>query len=304
MPDKAPLVVIVVLNWNGLQDTLECLDSLSGLEYANVRVVVVDNGSEVNEADLLQASHGWIHAIRSETNRGFAGGNNLGIDYVLGIQADYVLLLNNDTAVTPDLLDRLLGVAEENPAIGLLTPVIYDHTRRDMVQNQGMSIGWYGPPGGPVKIGAGDPFVYIEAALGASLLIKRAVLESIGTLSEEYFYQAEDTDLCARAARQGFKIVVVPSAKIYHKGSVSLNKVPGNKVRYFTRNRFIFRTKYASNLQLSVFCVWFILCEFPMNLIYYLLRFRKVEVIRGLLAGTKEGISYMLANRRMQGRGI
>lgn len=303
MPDKTPFVVIVVLNWNGLQDTQECLDSVAGLAYANVRVVVVDNGSEVNEADLLRASHGWIHAIRSETNRGFAGGNNLGIDYALGIQADYVLLLNNDTVVTPDLLDRLLCVAEENSAIGLLTPVIYDYTRRDVIQNQGMSIGWYGPPSGQVKISAGDPFVTIEVALGASLLIKRAVLERIGGLSEEYFYQVEDTDLCVRAARQGFKIVVVPGAKIYHKGSVSLNKVPGNKVRYFIRNRFIFRTKYASSLQLVVFCIWFVLCEFPMNLIFYLLRFRKVEVIRGLLAGVKEGITYMLANRRMQGRG-
>src|SRR5271154_4715210 len=116
-----PFIWIVVLNWNGLSDTLACLESLRHLNYANRRVLVVDNGStDGSVAGLRRAPE--VEVIEAGRKLGYARGNNLGIRYALERGADFILVLNNDTTVDPMLLDELIAAAERNPGVGCFGP--------------------------------------------------------------------------------------------------------------------------------------------------------------------------------------
>ena len=295
---KMPKVAIVILNWNGLDDTLECLCSLRAIDYPNYEVIIVDNASEDGDVKVIEAKHGhWIHVIKNKRNLGFAEGNNIGIRYALKQDADYVLLLNNDTTVSPSFLNKMVDAARSDDEIAILIPTIYDYDVPDTIQSQMRKIGWYGPPGATIRLQNSKRLVDVEIALGTCMLIKRETVERIGLLSSDYFLQVEDTDYSVRTQRQGFRIVCVPQATIWHKGSASLNKVPAEKLGYFTRNRFLLRAKYATNLQLATFVAWALLVEAPINLIYYLLRFRDLGTAKGLLWGAREGVSYLMAHR-------
>jgi len=125
-----PLVGIVLPNWNGLRDTIECLRSLAAIDYPRLEILVIDNGSVDGSADTLARKDGGFFFIASPENIGFAKANNLGIDFFLDRGADYVLLLNNDTVVDPDFLDRLLVVAESRPNGGVFGPKILSYADR------------------------------------------------------------------------------------------------------------------------------------------------------------------------------
>ena len=123
------LVIIILLNWNSLEDTLRCIDSIFKSTYPHFEIIVVDNGSDVNPEDTLDAAYPGVQVIRNSENRGFTGGNNQGIRLALEKNADYIWLLNNDTTVSPDTLRELVRAAETFPEAGLLSPVVYvqDH---------------------------------------------------------------------------------------------------------------------------------------------------------------------------------
>ncbi len=141
-----------------------------------------------------------------------------------------------------------------------------------------------------------------EIAFGASMLIKKAVIEKVGLLSSEYFYQAEDTDYSIRTSKEGFKIVCVSSSKVWHKASVSLNKVSWNKIRFLVRNRFIIRSKYATPFQLAIFTISLIAIETPIYMFYYLFHFRDLKIPKYLLKGIKEGLVYLMKKRKEPNR--
>src|SRR3990170_4180108 len=124
-PHKLPNVVFVILNWNQGEITAECLESLQALTYPNYGVVVVDNGSTDGSQKIISSRFPNITLIENGINLGFSEGNNVGIKYALLQCADYVLLLNNDTVVSPDFLNELVEVAESDPRIGVTTPKIY-----------------------------------------------------------------------------------------------------------------------------------------------------------------------------------
>ncbi|MCX6022275.1 MAG: glycosyltransferase family 2 protein, partial [Chloroflexi bacterium] len=115
-----PSVSLVVLAWNGRDDTLECLKSLAAVSYPRLEVVVVDNGSSDDTVRAVRESYPAVQLIENGKNLGYAGGNNVGILYALDRGADYVMLLNNDTVVHPDFLDVMLETLQANPDIGVL----------------------------------------------------------------------------------------------------------------------------------------------------------------------------------------
>ena len=126
--DKKPEVSIIILNWNGLEDTIECLESLKKITYPNYKLIIVDNGSEGNDVAVLRHRFGsYIHIIEKDKNYGFTEGNNIGMRYALKGEARYILLLNNDTIVDPDFLSNLIKVAAGDPKIGLLIFCIFFH---------------------------------------------------------------------------------------------------------------------------------------------------------------------------------
>jgi len=223
-----PLVCIIVLNWNGLADTQECLRSLRKLTYPNRQVILVDNASAGDDVLQLERDFGdSIRFIRNEKNYGFAGGNNIGIRYALDhYSPDYVFLLNNDTVVAPDLLDELVKAAENDPEAGVLGPKVYYFDfdgRKDVIWTAGGQIRWWHPwfyhaiGQGHNDLPKYQRLRVVRWISGAAIMIKRQVLEQTSLLNTDYFFGGEDVEYCLKARAHGFKCIYVPTARIWHK---------------------------------------------------------------------------------------
>ena len=234
--EKSPKVLVIILNWNGLEDTVECVESLGKIAYPDSRIIVVDNASQGDDVTLLRERFGdLIHVIENDRNYGFAEGNNIGIRYALDHhKPDYVLLLNNDTVVAPDCLDELVTAAEVSPDIGIAGPKIYYYDfagRRDVIWAAGGDIhrwrrwvyrgrGWNDD-----DLPEYQRSSCVDWVSGAAMMIKRSVVNRLPALDSRYFFGDEDVDYCLRARRQGFEIVYVPTARVWHKVGVSREKL-------------------------------------------------------------------------------
>lgn len=248
-------VAVIVLNWNGLADTSDCLVSLGATTYPNYETIVMDNGSSGDDARVLQERFGdSIQLIASPENLGFAGGSNLAISDALSEDADYVLLLNNDVTVDPNFLDELVGAAQGLPDAAALCPKMYFRDRPTVICSTGGRVNpWAGTAH---QVGRGDQdrgqhegIAVRDYADGACMLIRREVLERVGLLDEEYFAYWEETDWCARAAEAGYKCYYVPSARVWHKAARSQS--PDSDYYYlFRRNALLFLRKRKSPLHL------------------------------------------------------
>ncbi|OGZ34499.1 MAG: hypothetical protein A2174_02690 [Candidatus Portnoybacteria bacterium RBG_13_41_18] len=217
-----PRVYIIILNWNGCQDTIECIESLKKINYQDYKIVVVDNGSTDASIEIIPKKYFQdINFIEIKKNLGYAGGNNVGIRYALEKGADYVLLLNNDTLVSPDFLSKLVAISESSEKIGMAGPKILFANDKNRIWFGGGVFTWFG---GDKhfrynEIDANDSQKDIDYMTGCALLIKKEVIEKIGLLNEDYFLYYEDIDWCLRAKKIGHKIVYEPSSKIWHKVS-------------------------------------------------------------------------------------
>jgi GT2 family glycosyltransferase len=232
-----PKVSFVILNWNGLEDTIECLESLQKITYENYEVVVVDNCSEGDDVEALQKRFGSaIRVVVNDSNYGSAEGYNSGIRYILANsqpKPDYIVIMNNDLVVDKNCLSELVNVAESDDKIGIVGPKIYyyDHKgRKDIIWSAGGKIRLWQPhvqchigenvPDQP-KYGNLTTVDWITAAL---LMMRTDLTKELGLFHPGYFMGLEDTEYCLKAREQGFKIVYVPSAKAWHKVGVSIEK--------------------------------------------------------------------------------
>lgn len=244
-------VCILLLNWNNSDETLRCMESLKKVEYSNFEVVVVDNGSNDNSVQVLenfkkQTSQYKITILLNEQNLGFGGGNNAGIEYATEHDADYILILNNDTTVAPDFLDKLVVEAEKDAKTGLVIPTIYFMDPHNLV--------WFG---GKTKFkwhkmtkAAVVPLfkkekpkntmpVKIDFATGACMLVKREVLEKT-RFYPPYFLYFEDVDLSFKIKKAGHDLLWVPDAKIWHKVSATtLTKVGSPGMNYYNNRNIL-----------------------------------------------------------------
>ncbi len=242
MSDALPAVTVVVLNWNNLPDTIECLESLRSVAYPALRVLLVDNGSTDGSEAALHARFPDLDVLQTGENLGFAGGNNAGIRRALAAGADHVVLLNNDTTVDPGFVTALVDAARENPRAGLLSSKILLFDRPDVLWFAGASfhpwLGW-GRHRGHGKRDAGqyERVEETDRPTGCALLATRACCERVGLLREEYFCYAEDLEWGLRARAQGFQILYVPGSRVWHKVSRSTGGARSTlPLRYQTRN--------------------------------------------------------------------
>jgi GT2 family glycosyltransferase len=249
------LVAIIVLNWNGRADTLECLASLASLDYPAYEVVVVDNGSADGSVPVIHECFPMVRLLENGENMGYAGGNNVGMRYALAQEAEYVLLLNNDTKVAPDLLRRLVEAVEANPRIGMAGPTIYYHERPDVIWSAGGAIDWR--RGSTRMLGLDEPDAgqlgmeprEVDYITGCAMLVRRAVMEQVGLLDERFFVYYEEAEWCVRATRAGYEIVHVPLARMWHKISPSTQADSPFVHYYMTRNRLLFLKATGAGLR-------------------------------------------------------
>lgn len=235
-------VFVIVLNWNGWKDTVECVESLEKIDYPDLRLLIIDNGSTDGSEEILRKRFPGLTILETETNLGFAGGANFGMRHALNEGADYVILLNNDTIADPAFVKALVTEAEKNRDAGLLCSKVYFYDRRDVIWYAGASfnelLGWgrlrgYNLPGK-------DKFEKAEEtgrAGGCSIMATREFCEKAGLLDEEYFCYCEDLDWGMRARKLGFKVLYVPSSIIWHKESSSTGgKSKAISLYYTVRN--------------------------------------------------------------------
>jgi GT2 family glycosyltransferase len=214
------------------------------LDYANYEVVVVDNGRPGEfRARLADAPQG-LTLLENSTNLGFAGGCNVGIEFLLGRGADYVLLLNDDTQVSPTMLRVLVEEAERDPRVGLAGPKIYYHSQPNVIWSAGGALTDHGEPRhlrADEVDGASDEGVCdVDYVSGCALLARRELIEQIGLLDERFFAYFEETEWCARARRADFRIVFVPGARLWHKIEPGQRTHSPLYLYLMTRNRLLF----------------------------------------------------------------
>jgi len=261
-------VFVILLNWNNGRDTKECLESLQSIPTPPFQTVIVDNGSTDRSGEKLQEEFPRHHFIHNGRNLGFAGGNNVGIRYALDHEADYVLLLNNDTVVQHNFLAPLLEIADNNEKVGIVGAKINYFDTPSRIWYAGGSLSLWRAGGYHVGLDQTDgPRVYrgtIEATFvtGCLMLIKREVLERVGFFDANYFAYLEDLDLCYRAMRGGWRLKVNRDVRILHKVGGSQRRTGGlssSEIYYVTRNRLYFALKHLSPSEKAAFFPYFFL---------------------------------------------
>lgn len=249
-----PLVTIIVLNWNNVHDTLDCLGSLAQLDYPNYQVLVVDNGSSDDSVLRIRAMFAEVGILETGKNLGYAGGNNAGIRQGLEDGADLICILNNDVTVEPAFLTRLLDALAADPRAGIATPLIVDERDKSRVWALGASVDW--KRGSVQRLHAGRPTAELKGftpfevgvAPGTALLVKGVVFEQAGFLDEKYFLYYEEADWCIGVQKAGYKILAVPDSVVMHKVSDTLGQASPVTDYYMTRNRLHFIRRHWSGV--------------------------------------------------------
>jgi len=307
-------VSIIIINWNGLKDTLECLKSLKEIDYPNYEVFVVDNGSNKEEQDFLKAKIIKSEEIPQETrlilskeNLGFSGGNNLAINRILSEdQSDFILLLNNDTIVEKKFLTELMKTAVQEKKAGIFGSKIYyyDYERKNNIHSAGfradLSRGSFSSVEKLDKADANniqEP-VAVDFVTGACLLIKKEVIKKIGLLDERYFLIFEDTDWCLRAEKIGYQILYVPKSIVWHKIGQAIKKTKGLSVYYYARNLFWLEAKHADRTQLIKFLLNYFFFIFPKYFFGYPLLKRNYRFWQSYNKGVIAGIFGLITIRK------
>ncbi len=257
-----PTVAVVILNYNGRDDTLACLASVYRSNGIALDVIVVDNGSSDGSVTALKAAYPSLIVIENSRNLGFAAGCNQGISKAFERGDEYIVLLNNDTDVPPEALGLLAGHLEKDSAIGAISPMIFYWENRERIWSSGGRIDWargIWTNKGDRRYLAGQPYE-VDALSGCCLMIPATVLRECGLFEEKLFLYGEDIDLCLRIGRSGRKLVVLPAARIWHKVGASVGGSESAAYLYYTqRNRLYFMRTYTRGWRWFVFCAYFLL---------------------------------------------
>lgn len=245
-PSKPPKILIIIINWNNSKDTLACLKSLQQIDYPNYKLLVIDNASTDGSAATIRSAYPDVQLIENDENLGFVGGNNQGLEIAQQEGMDYALLLNNDTEVASDFLSELVQVAESDPQIGIVGPTIHYFDPPWTLWSIGGEINWQHGNTNMLGIGEEQCGQYGESAhsvdfvTGCALLIKMSVVAKINGLEPRFFLYYEEVEWCVRATRAGYRIMHVPTSKVWHKISPQAREDSPKVHYYMTRNRLLF----------------------------------------------------------------
>lgn len=289
-----PIVAIIILNYNGWKDTIECLESLKKINYKNYRILLVENGSTNNSSEILikkYSKNKKIKIIKNKENLGFTKGNNEVIKN--NSDFDYFLLLNNDTIVEKDFLNVLVDFAEKNKDVGVVTPAIYKYSDKKELNKIDS------PAKFNFKIGGGQAIFYdkntispfeVDYASGCCWLIKKEIIKKTEWFKEKYFAYNEEIEWAYRIKKIGYKFFIIPLSKIYHKGERTTSKIPGFRLYYGTRNMIWFEREYAPIMDLIIFFIYLFIYKVPKILIKIVRSKDKWISFKSYIKGIKEGL--------------
>lgn len=247
------ILSIITINFNGIKDTCELIDTLP-IEDESIEVIVVDNASKEDEATQIEQRYPQIKVIRSKENLGFAGGNNLGIQ---AAQGKYLFFLNNDTILrlqTSDLRP-LITRLESSEQIGMVSPKIKFSWGDNPIQYAGYTpLSSITMRNGAIGCGEQDNGQYDNAhptpyAHGAAMMVKREVIDKAGLMPECYFLYYEELDWSMMIRRAGYVIWYEPACTIYHKESQTTGQSSPLRTYYIARNRLLFAKRNINSPQ-------------------------------------------------------
>jgi len=319
-----PKVAIIVLNWNGWKDTIECLESVFRIDYPNYQVIVVDNGSTddsvekikawysqkgiiLNEVNFELGINSKIHSsqpsnsymkknssentiLRLSENTGFCSGNNLGMGIAAENGADYFLILNNDTLVEPNFLTPMVSLAQENFDIGLVGGVILYAREPDKIWFTGGAFskflrGSHRLQGRLVTETNLPKIIASDWVTGCMMLIPRRVYNIIGGFYEPFFIGDEDMEYSLRVKEAGYRISIATDSRIYHKIGSSFGILTPVRYYYGTRNRLFIKKMHLQVRKRLLFLAFFFLSRIPRYFIF---------VCRGRLDLVRAGFSAII----------
>lgn len=271
-----PLISILILNYNQINITKAFLESAKGLNYKNYEIILVDNNSIIDPETELIGKYEKLVYIRSNENLGFTGGNNFAYQYSKG---EYVFIVNNDTELTPNIIDELLKPFS-SPEIGIVCPKIKFYDNPNTIQYAGFNqinpLTGRNSAVGSKEIDEGQYDIpgITHYAHGAAMLVPRKVIEEVGLFPEFFFIYYEELDFSERVKKAGLKIFYQPSAVIYHKESITMGKQSSIKTYYMNRNRVLFMRRNTGYNTFIFFILFFIIFTIPKNTIKYLFNFQ------------------------------
>lgn len=292
------LVSVIIPNWNGAQHLPTCLDSLRHQTYPHIEVIVADNGSTDGSLELLARDYPDVQGLALEENRGFAGACNAGMRVARG---NLVALLNNDTETDLHWVAEIVAAFQRHPEAGLVASKMLLFDRRDTFHTAGDFYRVDGIPGNrgawQKDEGQYDQEEAVFSACGGSAAYRKAMLEQIGLLDEDFFYSCEDVDLAWRAQLAGWRCIYTPRAIVYHKLSATGG---GTTASFYDGRNFIYLL--AKDYPGDLWRVhWRAILRAQLGLAQEALRAWRGEAararLRGMLAGIR-GIPKMLRKRR------
>lgn len=269
MMSNASMIYAIVLAWNQWTETRACLESLSKSERVNLQIVVVDNGSTDGTAEQVTRNFPAVKVLRTEVNVGIARGYNLGMEYALQQRADLVMIMNNDTVMAPDMARELVAALKSHPSAGMVMPKILQYFGKpNRLWLVGMK--WPSFPPRVTYIGAdapdGPPFdkVFpIDYAPSCCLLMTSEALKTVGLFNPGYHFYFTDLELSERFWKAGFEILFVPTARLWHKVSMSTQKSAQPEKWWYDMGygSVLFILRYRSRLELVIHTMWWLMRE-------------------------------------------
>lgn len=293
--------LLIILNWNGLEDTINCVNSVLSRTTPKEKLdlAIVDNGSLNNDFEKLLEKFGNVKNIKvleTKKNLGYCGGNNYVVNPIINKEEyDYFIILNNDTVLVDDSLNKMISYMENNETIGAASPVVLSYFNPKRIDTIGLNFSLW--TGVSIALGNGQKLkAFINKKIdrpysisGACFIIRAKALKEINYLfDEDFFCYFEETELSIRLRKRGYEIATLPNARILHKGSVSSKRISGFSEYQLIRNRFLVEKKHASFFQKLTFLIITVCLYLTFRIIMLLKNSNQANLkffLRGFIAG-------------------
>jgi len=327
--NRSPSVCFILLNWKGCDDSIDCLDSMTKLSYANYCAIVVDNASgddsiprlrawaqskeipiseyafnsaeegtrQISGQDALDSGFRQLILVSASYNTGFCAGNNIGMALAAESGADYLFVLNNDTLLDPNVLEPLVRTARSHEEVGLFGPLICYADPKDRIWWAGGGFSnWLTPyyrlQGERREIVRGEEPYETQWVSGCATFVPVEIYRKLGGFDESFFIWCDEWDLALRVTKAGYKLFVVPSSVLYHKVGKSLGITSPLVFFYSQRNMLILRRRYLGRIKWIVFITAYLPYKLVQSL-YFSIKFKNRLFLAGfidiVLAGPGKG---------------